>query len=414
MEFRNHTLDNGLEIVAECSPSAYTASFGYFVKTGARDETPELAGVSHFLEHMLFKGTDRRSAADVNRELDEIGSHANAYTSEDRTVYYATVLPEYQTRAVDILSDIMRPALRTEDFGTEKQVIIEEICKYEDQPPFGAHEKAMAAYFGDHPMGNNVLGSVESVTALTADAMRDYFEKRYSPSNIVLSAAGNVDFDDLCRQAEELCGAWKNHNADRQEPTVSPRHGVEVIHKELATQEYLLQISAGPTTDDDDRYPMRMMCTIVGDDSGSRIYWELIETGLVESAAIWPYDYQGVGLAMTYLSCAPEQAADNLARLAEIQKQVEAEGVTEEELNQAKAKICASIVLRAERPSSRMFSVGGGWIQRREYRTVKQAVERYRSVTVNEVNDVLQKYPLSQNMTVAVGPLQTLGTNGRK
>ena len=412
MEFRNHTLENGLEIVAECSRSAYTSSLGFFVKTGARDETPEVAGVSHFLEHMLFKGTERRSAADVNRELDELGSHANAYTSEDRMVYYATVLPEYQQRALDILADIMRPALRTEDFETEKQVIIEEICKYEDQPPFGAHEKAMAAYFGEHPMGNNVLGSVESVSALTADAMRGYFEKRYSPSNIVLAAAGNVDFDELCRQAEGYCGDWENHDADRQEPALAPRHGVEVIHKELATQEYLIQISAGPTTDDDDRYPMRMMSTIVGDDSGSRIYWELIETGLAEAAAIWPYDYQRVGLVMTYMACAPEQAAENLQRLTEIQKQVEAEGVTEEELQQAKAKVCASIVLRAERPSSRMFSVGGGWIQRREYRTVKQAVERYRSVTVDEVNEALKKYPLSKNMTVAVGPLETLGMNG--
>ena len=126
MKFRNHTLENGLEIIAECSHSAYTSSLGFFVKTGARDETPEIAGVSHFLEHMLFKGTERRSAADVNRELDEIGSHANAYTAEDRTVYYATVLPEYQERALDILADIMRPALRTDDFETEKQVIIED------------------------------------------------------------------------------------------------------------------------------------------------------------------------------------------------------------------------------------------------------------------------------------------------
>ena len=301
---------------------------------------------------MLFKGTERRSAADVNRELDEIGSHANAYTSEDRTVYYATVLPEYQEQAIDILADIMRPALRTDDFETEKQVIIEEICKYEDQPPFGAHEKAMAAYFGSHPMGNNVLGSVDSVGAMTADAMRQYFEKRYSPDNIVLAAAGNIDFDELCRLAEGYCGDWENCNGERDLSPPSPNSGVQVIHKELATQEYLIQISDGPATDDDDRYAMRMMATIVGDDSGSRIYWDLIETGLAESAAIWPYDYQGLGLAMTYLACAPEQAESNLAQLTEIQRSVEAEGVTEEELQQAKARsvrtsFCAANALPA-------------------------------------------------------------------
>lgn len=408
MEFRSHTLDNGLEIVAECSPSAYSMGLGFFVKTGARDETPQESGVSHFLEHMLFKGTARRSAADVNRELDEIGSHANAYTSEDRTVYYANILPEYQERALDILSDMMRPALREDDFEMEKQVIIEEICKYEDQPPFNAHEKAMAAYFEPHPMGNNVLGTVESVSALTVDAMRDYFHRRYSPSNIVLAAAGNVDFNALCRKAEEDCGDWENYPSQRDLSPATGRRGLQVVHKPMARQEYLVQISAGPTTDDLDRYPMRMMSTIVGDDSGSRLYWELVETGHAEAAAMWPYDYQGVGLLMTYMSCAPEQAADNLRRLADIQQTVEAKGVTEEELEQAKAKISSHIVLRSERPASRMFSVGGAWIQRGEYRSVRQALDAYEAVTLDDVHRVLKKYPLSHNMTVAVGPLEKL------
>ncbi len=304
MDFRKHTLDNGLEIVAECSPSAYSTGVGFFVKTGSRDETPDIAGVSHFLEHMLFKGTAKRSAADVNRELDEIGSHANAYTSEDRTVYYATILPEYTGQAVEILSDMMRPALREDDFETEKQVIIEEICKYEDQPPFGAHDKAMTAYFAPHPMGHSVLGSVESVTGLTAAAMRKYFESRYSPGNIVLAAAGNVDFDELCKLAEQYCGGWPKIETARDLSPATPNFGQQVICKEMATQEYVVQMSPGPATGDDDRYAERMLATIVGDDSGSRIYWELIETGLAESAAIWPYDYQGLGLVMTYMSCA--------------------------------------------------------------------------------------------------------------
>ena len=163
MEFREARLSNGLEIIAECNDRAYSAALAFFVKAGSRDESPEVSGVSHFLEHMTFKGTPRRSAADVNRELDEIGSHSNACTSEEQTVYYAAFLPEYQPQAIDILSDIMRPSLRQDDFDTEKQVIIEEILKYEDQPPFGAHEKCMAAYFGSHPLGNSILGTAESV-----------------------------------------------------------------------------------------------------------------------------------------------------------------------------------------------------------------------------------------------------------
>src|SRR5437588_1673860 len=138
MPFRQHTLDNGLEIVAETSPDAYSSAYAFFVQTGARDETDDVSGVSHFLEHMMFKGTPTRTADDVNREFDEMGAHYNAFTSEENTVYYAAILPEHQTAAAELLADIIRPALREEDFNTEKQVIIEEIRMYEDQPPFGA------------------------------------------------------------------------------------------------------------------------------------------------------------------------------------------------------------------------------------------------------------------------------------
>ncbi len=148
MEFREHQLDNGLQIVAECNPEAHSTAIGFFVQTGARDESPADAGVSHFLEHMMFKGTPTRSADDVNREFDEMGAHYNAFTSEELTVYYAAVLPEYQTAAVELWADIVRPSLREEDFNTEKQVIIEEIRMYEDQPPFGADDKCRALHYG--------------------------------------------------------------------------------------------------------------------------------------------------------------------------------------------------------------------------------------------------------------------------
>ena len=157
MEFRSHVLDNGLEIVAEVSPPSYSASLAFFVRAGSRDETADIAGVSHFLEHMVFKGTARRTAAQVNLELDELGANSNAYTSEEQTVYYATVLPELQSPTLDLLADILRPTLRDDDFQTEKKVIIEEIRKYDDQPPYGAHEKCMAQYFGDHPAGQQCL-----------------------------------------------------------------------------------------------------------------------------------------------------------------------------------------------------------------------------------------------------------------
>ncbi len=219
MEFLKHTLPNGLQIVAECNEAAYSTAVGFFVNTGARDENDAIAGVSHFLEHMVFKGTPTRSADDVNREFDEMGAHYNAFTNEENTVFYAAVLPEHQCRAVDLLADILRPSLRADDFETEKQVILEEIQMYEDQPPFGADDKGRAMHFGAHPLGRSVLGTAESVRGLTSEAMGEYFRRRYSPGNIVLAAAGRIDFAGLvaCVRAQlrplETGGRRPDHRA---------------------------------------------------------------------------------------------------------------------------------------------------------------------------------------------------------
>src|SRR5215210_3341262 len=166
MTFHHPTLPNGLTVLGETNRAALSAAVAFWVKTGSRDETPDVSGVSHFLEHMMFKGTPRRTALDVNLDFDRIGASYNAYTSEENTVYYAAVLPEYLPRAVDILADILRPSLRVEDFDMEKNVIIEEIGMYEDQPMWSAYDHAKRVYFADHPLGNSILGTPASITAL--------------------------------------------------------------------------------------------------------------------------------------------------------------------------------------------------------------------------------------------------------
>ncbi|HZL89723.1 MAG TPA: pitrilysin family protein [Pirellulaceae bacterium] len=408
MDFLHHTLDNGLELVAEVNPQAYSASYAFFVRTGSRDETAEISGVSHFLEHMVFKGTPRRSAEAVNRELDEISAGSNAFTSEEQTVYYATVLPEDQGKIVALLSDMMRPALRQEDFDTEKQVILEEIAKYDDQPPYGAHDKCMTAHFGQHPLGRIVLGTQRSVGNLSREQMLRYFQSRYSPRNIVLAGAGNIDFPRLIDQAAEHCDSWQSFDAPRPLSRAAWHRGFTVLEKPLATQEYVVQIANAPAAADDDRYAARVLATILGDDKGSRFFWELIDTGLAEHASIGTNEFQGSGIYMTYLACTPDETAANLQRMADIVQDAEANGVTQEELDQAKNKICAQIVLSAERPANRLFSVGNGWVQRRQYKTVREAVEAYRALTLADLRAVLQKYPLSGCTTVAIGPLQEL------
>lgn len=408
MQFREHRLDNGLDIIAECNPGAHSLALGFFVNTGARDETDDVAGVSHFLEHMAFKGTPQRTAEDVNREFDEIGSHANAFTSEEHTVYYASVLPEWQDRALEILSDILRPALRDEDAEVERKVILEEIAKYEDQPPFGAAEKCMAAHFPNHPLGRNVLGTAASVSRLSPAAMRRYFEQRYSPNNITLVAAGNLDFERLVSEAESRCGGWKPQPVLRERPAPGSRGGFHVYPKASALQQYVVQIADGPSAEDQDRYAAHLLAAVLGDDSGSRMFWDLVDTGQAECASMAAYEFEQAGILMTFLCSAPEQAQKNLARVRCILQDAEHHGVGEAELARAKSKICSQVVLQSERPSNRLFAVGGNWLQRREYRTVRETVDAYQAVTCDQVAGLLRRYPLTANTTVAVGPLTRL------
>src|SRR3954462_11900162 len=215
MNFHHATLDNGLQVVAELNDQARSVASGFFVKTGSRDETPEIAGVSHFLEHMVFKGTPRRDALAVNRDFDRVGAKHNAQTSEEDTFYHVTCLPEYLPKAFDVLSDILRPTLREEDFETEKKVIIEEIKMYQDNPMSVAYDAAKAAHFGAHPLGQSILGTVASIEGLKVEQMRDYYARRYGAANIVLAFAGKTGWDQVVALAEAHCGRWPVGAAER-------------------------------------------------------------------------------------------------------------------------------------------------------------------------------------------------------
>lgn len=406
MEFCKHTLPNGLEVVAECNGQAYSVALGFFVRTGSRDETDAVAGVSHFLEHMTFKGTPTRSADDVNREFDEMGAHYNAFTNEENTVYYAAVLPEFQERAVELLGDILRPSLRQEDFETEKKVILEEIQMYEDQPPFGADEKCKAAHYGPHPLGRSVLGTLQSVADLPVEAMRDYFRRRYAPGNVTLIGAGRIDFDALVKAVDRTCGAWEPVRAGRALGEAVAHEGFQVICKPQATQQYTVQLAAGPAAEEEQRHAARLLAAVLGDDTGSRLYWELVDPGLAEQASLHHYEYEGAGLMMTYLSCDPGRAGENLRRTVDVYRRAQSDApITAEELAQAKSKLGSRIVLSGERPRGRLFSVGGEWIERRRYLSVREDLEATAAVTPEQVAAVLARYPLTRSTTVTIGPL---------
>ncbi len=405
MEFREFRLENGLEIVAECNPAAYSVALAFVVKTGARHEPESLAGVSHFLEHMAFKGTGSRTADEVNRAFDEIGAYHNAFTAEEITAYHAVVLPEYWPRALELLADLLRPALRADDFELERQVVLEEIQMYEDQPPFGADDKCRAAFFGSHPLGHSVLGTSESIEQLTADQMRAYFHQQYAPGNTVLVAAGRVDFDRLVELAAAYCGRWEPREISCH---LQPATGTEqflAMHKPGATQQYVVHLTLAPQATSEDRFAADLLATVVGDDSGSRLFWELVDPGLAEQASLSRLEHQEAGLFATFLASPPEQAVQNLQRTMELYRKVEQEGVTPEELERAKRKMASRMVLAGEKPRNRVFAVGGDWILRRQYTTVEQLVEQIESVTCDDVARVLAQYPLSRGTTVAIGPL---------
>ncbi|CAN5910031.1 pitrilysin family protein [soil metagenome] len=404
MTFHQTTLPNGLQVIAELNPGARSVASGFFVRAGSRDESPEMAGVSHFLEHMIFKGTSRRDALTVNRDFDRVGAKHNAQTSEEDTVFYAACLPEYLPKTFDVLADILRPRLDAEDFETEKKVIIEEIYMYNDNPMMVAYEAAKAAHFSPHPLGQSVLGTVETISALAVEQMRDYFARRYCASNLVLAVAGNTSWEQILALVDQHCAGWPGGQAPRE---TGPHQGIGAPRAILRAddhQETVIAVADAPALESDDRYAAALLATILGDHSGSRLYWALIDPGLADGADLSYQDYSGAGAFYTFLSCSPETSQANIDRIAEVYKQIGAEGPTEQELSQAKNKVLARTVLRSERPMGRLMPLGFHWAYRGEHVTVEDEMNAYSAVTIADIRRVMEQFPLLPLTLVAVGP----------
>ncbi|HVL13373.1 MAG TPA: pitrilysin family protein [Gemmata sp.] len=415
MPFHHTTLPNGLTIIGETAPSARSVAVGFFVRTGARDETPAESGVSHFLEHMMFKGTARRTAEQVNLDFDRIGSSPNAWTSEENTVYYGAVLPEYLPKLIDVLADIMRPSLRDDDFDTEKKVILEEIKKYQDQPGSVAWENARHLYYREHPLGNSVLGTSESVSALTRDQMRAYFTRRYAANNIILSVAGNFDWKQLVGLAADACSGWNTAEVGRTHRTEwAGQGGLHVLTREGIQQEYVLCLGGGPPSESRLRYAADTLALAVGDDTGSRLYWALLDKGLADSADCGYYENDGSGITCTSFTCEPERTEGNLGVVRKILGDVQRDGITVEELHLAKTKMASRWVRKSERPTGRMPAIASAWAYTGEYRDVDTEVANYEAVTLADVREYLDRYPIDRSTVVAFGPTAKLeGVDGK-
>ena len=408
MEFREKRLDNGLQIIAELNPAAQSLAIGFFVRTGSRDEKPDVSGVSHFLEHMAFKGNERFTADDVNRIFDEVGAKYNASTSEEVTLYYAAILPEYLESTFEILSGLLFPSLRQEDFEMEKNVILEEIGMYEDQPTFTAYEELMRTHFAGHPLGQSILGSKESIRDLKSEQMRSYHRDRYKSGNIVMAVAGRTEWAEILKLADQYCSGWPSGKSARPTDEARPAGGVKILAKESSVQQHVMQMTPAPSARSSLRFAAELLAVIVGDDSGSRLYWELVDPGHVEAAELGFNEYDGSGTWMTYVSCSPELTTQNLERVYTIYDDVNRNGVTDVEIEQAKNKVASRIVLRSERPMGRLSSLGGNWVYRDEYRTVEDDLQAVKTISARDIRKLLDAYPLGHTTTAAVGPLTSL------
>jgi predicted Zn-dependent peptidase len=407
MQFEHVTLSNGLEVIAESNPRAHSAAIGFFVRAGSRDETPEISGVSHFLEHMAFKGNEQFRADDVNRIFDEVGARYNASTSEELTLFYAAVLPEYIGRTFELLSALLRPSLRDEDFETEKQVILEEIGMYEDMPGYIAHEQAMQTHFAGHSLGMSILGPADGIRALTAEQMRAYHRGRYGAGNITLAGAGRIEMPQLVELARTYSDAWPAGVASRDTTRVQPVGGTHIVVRPQSQQQHLTMMSAAPSADSPLRYAAELLSIVIGDAQGSRLYWELVDPGHAESADLGFHDYEGCGAWVSYACCRPEDAQANLERVQSMYAAVMRDGVTAAEMEQARNKAASRIVLQSERPMGRLSSLGGNWVYRREHRSVRDDLLSLNSVTGDDVRRLLDEYPLPPVTIVGVGPLRS-------
>ena len=403
LQFHYHQLPNGLDIVAEANPDSHSVAAGLFVKTGARDEAPHVNGVSHFLEHMMFKGSAKYGWEDVNRIFDEMGARYNAFTSQEMTAYYANVLPEFTEKTIEHLSHLLRPAIRNEDFDTEKKVILEEIAMYLDDPGHRIYEKLMEAHFHNHPLALSVLGTAESITQLKRDEMADYFNRRYGPGNMMLSVTGRLDFPEIVALAEKYMGAWQRVDAPRAFPP--PKHVAQrhAITDDKLNRLYTMGMMPGPSAQDDRRFAARVLADVVGDSDGSRFYWAMVDNAIAEDADFGFYPHDQCGSFYISLTTDPDRAEKALGiALAELEKVKH--DLKDDEVERAKNKIASGIVLQGEIPLGRMRSIGGAWTYNKQYRSLEEDMQRLMGLNKQSLIDLVAEFTFDPMTIVTLGP----------
>jgi predicted Zn-dependent peptidase len=391
-------LPGGLRVVTESVPTMRSVSFGIWVGVGSRDESGKQAGASHYLEHLLFKGTKQRSALELSSAIDRLGGEINAFTAKEYTCFYARVLDSDLPVAVDVVTDmVLSSTITGPDFESERGVILEEIAMHDDDPGDVVHDTFAQTVFGDTPLGRPILGSVGSIETLSRDTVRRYYKRWYRPEHIVVAAAGNLDHAAVVRLVKksfraggvDLTGDASSTAAVRRvQPRPAPGGGVAVISRSTEQVNLVLGVPGVDRTDPR-RFALGVLNSALGGGMSSRLFQEVREKrGLAYSVYSYHAQYSDAGLFGVYAGCLPKKVDDvlDLCR-AELQR-VCHRGITVEELERGKGQLRGSLVLGMEDTGSRMNRIGKGELVYGEMLSLDEVLSRIADVTLDDVRDV--------------------------
>jgi predicted Zn-dependent peptidase len=407
---RTSVLDGRMRVVTERMADVRSVSLGFWVGTGSRHEDERIAGVSHFLEHLLFKGTDRRSAQEIAEAIDAVGGEMNAFTTKEYTAFYVRVLDDHLDLALDVLSDIFwSPAFRPDEVEAERQVILEEIAQHEDTPDDLVHEVFAEALFPGHPLGREVLGTTTTIGALSRDDIRGYFTDRYHPANVVVAAAGHLDHDVLVDGVQQRLAGHTGDWAAQVTPPATVPVPVTVVNRPTE-QAHLVVGMRSLDRHDDDRFALSLVNHLLGGGMSSRLFQEIREKrGLAYSVYSYRSSYADTGALAIYAGTTPRRAQEVLRIVGDELDRMVADGITEEELEAAKGNVKGSLALSLEDSGGRMNRIGRAALVHGEVLTFDQLIARTEAVTLDDVARVLARGLTGPRALAVVGPFDGAG-----
>jgi predicted Zn-dependent peptidase len=388
---KKYQLKNGLRVMLESIPTCRSVSFGIWVKTGSRYEDLDNNGISHFVEHMLFKGTDRHSAKDIADLFDGIGGNMNAFTSKEYTCYYAKVLDQHLPIAVDILSDMFfNSQLADTELAKEKNVILEEIAMYDDTPDDTVHDLASRAAYHEHPLAYSILGTADRLNAMKSQDLRQYMEERYSISNTVISVAGNVG-EEVLELLEQHFGQFNVEGITSSALVAPAFHSRALFHQKKTEQNHLCLTFPGCSIQAPNLYAMILLNNTIGGGMSSRLFQEIREKrGLAYSVYSYHSSYADSGLFTVYAGTAPKQTQDVYDLTMELLTEFAATGMSEAELHRGKEQLKGNLILSLESTSSRMNRLGKNELMLGRHYTLDEMLDRIDQVNLTEVNSMME------------------------